>query len=188
MTSRAQLSAAVVLLALASAPVAPAAAANVLYADPGGLGVSCTQVSPCDIVTAVAKANNGDTVYLNQGTYAPSTTVEDHNAATITVTPGQARQGHGAQPRSGDGRGQRSPDPTAGAQARAPRRLTGDGGRCRAPARPVHRWPAGRRRATSRAAVCGRDRRQTAVLPVLPVELGGLEPPTSWVRSRRSPS
>jgi hypothetical protein len=77
--------------ALGGAIGAASALANTLYADPGGVGVACTQLVPCDIVTAVAKANEGDTVYLDQGTYAPATAVADAHAATITVAPGQSR-------------------------------------------------------------------------------------------------
>ncbi len=67
----AALAACVVALALA-APAA-ASAAKTLYAAPGiHVAKPCTQAVPCEIADAVAKAEAGDSVLLEEGRYDPS--------------------------------------------------------------------------------------------------------------------
>ncbi|HEY76882.1 MAG TPA: hypothetical protein G4O00_12050 [Thermoflexia bacterium] len=62
-------------------------APRIARADPGdlfvttdGTGTDCTQANPCSLQTALAQANDGDTVYLATGTYTGT------GAAVITVT------------------------------------------------------------------------------------------------------
>lgn len=66
---------------LLSGPLPTAhAASNVLFVKPGGTGVECSQTNPCDLQTALSQANDGDAIYLAQGTYTGT------GAAVITIT------------------------------------------------------------------------------------------------------
>jgi len=47
-------------------------AASNLFVRPDGSGDACTQGSPCALASALKKAQNGDTLYLAQGTYTGS--------------------------------------------------------------------------------------------------------------------
>jgi hypothetical protein len=66
-----------------------AASAAVRYANPAGTSnLACGQADPCDIVTAVSDAANGDTVIIQPGTYSPTMTLDD-NGFTLDIQ-GQA--------------------------------------------------------------------------------------------------
>jgi hypothetical protein len=66
-----------------------AASAADRYASPSGTSnLACGQADPCDIVTAVSDATNGDTVIIEPGTYSPSMTLDD-NGFTLDIQ-GQA--------------------------------------------------------------------------------------------------
>jgi hypothetical protein len=52
---------------------APVAGAAARFASPGGSGTECTQANPCDIVTAVNDASEGDDVTIGTGTYGAPT-------------------------------------------------------------------------------------------------------------------
>ena len=66
-----------------------AASAAVRYASPTGTSnLACGQADPCDIVTAVSDAANGDTVIIEPGTYSPTMTLDD-NGFTLDIQ-GQA--------------------------------------------------------------------------------------------------
>ena len=52
---------------------APASGATARFASPGGSGTACTQAQPCDIVTAVNGASEGDDVTIGPGTYGSPT-------------------------------------------------------------------------------------------------------------------
>ena len=56
------------------------AAPGDLFAKPGGSGTACTQANPCTLQTALAQANDGDTIYAAGGAYTGT------GAAVITVT------------------------------------------------------------------------------------------------------
>lgn len=58
-----------VALVLSQAAPQAAAAGKTLYASPSGIGTSCSQLSPCKIGEAVAKAGDGDVVVLAGGSY-----------------------------------------------------------------------------------------------------------------------
>jgi hypothetical protein len=75
-----------VLCAVLASPAAANAATR--YASPSGSGTTCSQASPCDLVTAVNSAQNGDTVIVGAGTYgsagSPLTTqLNDNGDVTI---------------------------------------------------------------------------------------------------------
>ncbi len=57
-----------------------AAAPRALFVAPDGTGVACTQAAPCSLATALAQADDGDTLYLARGTYTGT------GAAVITLT------------------------------------------------------------------------------------------------------
>ena len=59
---------------------ADVAAPRALFVAPDGTGVACTQAAPCSLVAALAQANDGDTLYLAQGTYTGT------GAAVVTLT------------------------------------------------------------------------------------------------------
>src|ERR1700678_3625967 len=66
-----------------------AASAAVRYANPAGTSnLACGQADPCDIVTAISDAANGDTVIIEPGTYSPTMTLDD-NGFTLDIQ-GQA--------------------------------------------------------------------------------------------------
>jgi len=56
------------------------AAPGDLFVRPDGSGTACSQASPCALQTALARASDGDTLYLAGGTYTGT------GAAVITVT------------------------------------------------------------------------------------------------------
>lgn len=53
-----------------------------LFVSPAGSGTSCTKSSPCDIWTAIAKAQAGDVVFLFGGMYPVSKTINFYNHAS----------------------------------------------------------------------------------------------------------
>src|SRR5215213_7134079 len=55
--------------------VPSAAAAADRFASPTGSGTACDQVTPCEIVTAVNHASNGDDITLLPGTYTSTVTL-----------------------------------------------------------------------------------------------------------------
>jgi hypothetical protein len=81
---------AVALAAIAASPAA--ASATDLYASPSGTSSpTCGQAAPCDILTAVNSATQGDTVIVEPGTYTPSVSLDDTGAGgpiTIEGEPG----------------------------------------------------------------------------------------------------
>jgi hypothetical protein len=40
-----------------------------LFVTTGGSGVTCSQASPCDLMTALNQSAEDDTIYVAQGTY-----------------------------------------------------------------------------------------------------------------------
>ena len=52
----------------------PTAGAAARFANPSGSGSLCTEVAPCDIVTAINKAAEHDDVTIEPGTYGPLST------------------------------------------------------------------------------------------------------------------
>ena len=54
---------------LHGAPGIASPAENDLFVSPRGSGTACSRAKPCDLQTAVAQADDGDAVYLDQGTY-----------------------------------------------------------------------------------------------------------------------
>ena len=66
-------------LLLGGAPFMACAAAGDLFVTPGG-GGDCSQTSPCALQTALEQANDGDTIYVAQGTYTGA------GGAVVTVT------------------------------------------------------------------------------------------------------
>jgi hypothetical protein len=81
---------AVVLAAIVASPAAASAAD--LYASPTGTSnPTCGQAAPCDILTAVNNATQGDTVIVEPGTYTASVSLDDTGAGgpiTIEGEPG----------------------------------------------------------------------------------------------------
>jgi hypothetical protein len=78
---------AMVVAGFALLPAAASAADR--YASPSGTSnLACGQADPCDIVTAVSDAANGDTVIIEPGTYTPTMTLDD-NGFTLDIQ-GQA--------------------------------------------------------------------------------------------------
>lgn len=76
------LGAALLLGALLSLTESPVALANpgLFFAAPWGGGSDCTQAAPCDLSTALSKANDGATIILAQGTYTGT------GGSVVTVT------------------------------------------------------------------------------------------------------
>ncbi len=68
------------LLLLNGAPRIARAAPGDLFVTTDGSGTGCTQANPCDLVTALSQAIDGDTIYVAQGTYTGAGT------AVVTVT------------------------------------------------------------------------------------------------------
>lgn len=66
------------LFALMSSSVT--AQASTLFVAPDGTGTACTQAHPCALSTALARAHDGDTLYLAEGRYTGT------GAAVITLT------------------------------------------------------------------------------------------------------
>jgi hypothetical protein len=64
---------------------AAGAAAADRFASPSGSGTACTQVAPCDIVTAVNKAADKDDVTIEPGTYGPLSTFLYDEGRTLTI-------------------------------------------------------------------------------------------------------
>ena len=80
------------LLLLLAAPAASAATER--FASPSGTGTACTLAAPCEIVTAVNNAMNGDDITIEPGTYGsptPLATTLDDGGNTLTIH-GQAGQ------------------------------------------------------------------------------------------------
>ena len=57
---------------------------TIVYADMNGSGETCSEDSPCDLLTAVSNLNNNDVLYINDGNYTLNNTLEI-NVANITV-------------------------------------------------------------------------------------------------------
>ncbi len=68
------------LLLLGAEPRPARASPGVLFIAPSGSGTACTQASPCALSAALSKAQDGDTLYLAQGTYTGT------GAAVISTT------------------------------------------------------------------------------------------------------
>ncbi len=68
------------LLALSLSPQTARAGPDDLFVSPDGLFGICTQNDPCTLHTAMMQANDGDTVYVAQGTYT------DTGEAVVQVT------------------------------------------------------------------------------------------------------
>jgi len=64
---------------------APAASATARFASPNGSGSACTEVSPCDILTAVNKAAEHDDVTIEPGTYGPLPTTLVDSGHTLSI-------------------------------------------------------------------------------------------------------
>ncbi len=67
---------------------APSAWATARYASPSGTGAACTQGAPCEIVTAVNSAANGDDITIEPGTYGsptPLKTTLDDGGNTLAI-------------------------------------------------------------------------------------------------------
>ncbi|MCD6290096.1 MAG: right-handed parallel beta-helix repeat-containing protein [Anaerolineae bacterium] len=67
------------LLLKGSTPAAQASP-GIWFVQPGGAGTGCSRANPCALQTALAQADNGDTIYLAQGTYTGA------GGAVITIT------------------------------------------------------------------------------------------------------
>jgi hypothetical protein len=89
-----RLSAVAVATATALFLAAPAWATQ-RYAHPAGAGTTCSQASPCDLVTAVNNASNGDEVIVAPGDYGSGTPL----ATEISVNNGVEVHGASGQPR-----------------------------------------------------------------------------------------
>jgi hypothetical protein len=62
------------------------AQAATYYAGPSGSGTTCSDVSPCTLTYAIeTKAQSGDTVYLQDGNYGVSTTIDVPEGVSITA-------------------------------------------------------------------------------------------------------
>ena len=68
------------LLLFALMPSGVTAQAGTLFVAPDGTGTTCTQAHPCALSTALARAHDGDTLYLAEGRYTGT------GAAVITLT------------------------------------------------------------------------------------------------------
>ncbi len=83
------------VVAFALTPAAASAADR--FASPTGTGFACTQVAPCDIVTAVNSASNGDDITIEPGTYGSPTLINtnltDSGTYQLTI------HGEAGQPR-----------------------------------------------------------------------------------------
>ena len=64
---------------------APAAGAVARFASPGGQGTLCTEVAPCDVVTAVNKAAEKDDVTIEPGTYGPLSETLADSGHTLSI-------------------------------------------------------------------------------------------------------
>ncbi len=60
---------AILFLPLRGLSLTARAAPGVLFVKTHGIGATCTQAEPCNLQMALSQANNGDTIYLAQGTY-----------------------------------------------------------------------------------------------------------------------
>ena len=67
-----------------------------LFVKPDGAGTACTQANPCNLQTALAHAQDGNAIYLAQGTYSGT------GGAVITITKSIALYGGWDGARSGE--------------------------------------------------------------------------------------
>jgi len=58
-----------------------------LFVTPGGTG-DCSQVAPCGLQTALSQADDGDVIYLAQGTYTTTGTIVARITATVALLGG----------------------------------------------------------------------------------------------------
>ncbi len=85
---------AVVLLGVMLATAGNAGATGTLYVKQGGTGDCSSWTNACDLQTALGKAGSGDQVWVEAGTYKPSTQgLTDPRTATFTMRDGVAIYG-----------------------------------------------------------------------------------------------
>ena len=65
--------------------VAPGAGAAPRFATPAGSGTQCSQAQPCDVVTAVNQAADGDDISIAPGTYGPLSEALDDDEKSLTI-------------------------------------------------------------------------------------------------------